>query len=108
MLVPFFCFFTFQTGRLSAESLVQACAASDSAKAFRSSINTMKRWNAAVDLLVFSAERHFDNEKILGGRELIRFGLEAVKANVKLENFDSARRTLGRTLHTLQVFKVFF
>lgn len=87
---------------------MQACAASDSAKAFRSSINTMRNWNAAVDLLVLSAERHFDNEKILGGRELIRLGLEAVKANVKLENFDSARRKLGRTLHTLQVILMLF
>ncbi|KAL2097352.1 hypothetical protein ACEWY4_006559 [Coilia grayii] len=89
---------------LSAESLARACVASDSAKPFQSSIDSIKHWNARTDLYVFSEERHFDNEKILGGRNRIKFGLEAVKANVRQENFNAARVSLGQTLHTLQDF----
>lgn len=78
--------------------------ASDSAKHFRSSINRIRLFNGLTDLYVFSEERHFDNEKILGGRQRIKLGLDAVKANIKQDNFDAARRSLGQTLHTLQVY----
>ncbi|XP_063075245.1 von Willebrand factor A domain-containing protein 7-like [Engraulis encrasicolus] len=89
---------------LTAESLAKACVASDSAKHFRSSINRIRLFNGLTDLYVFSEERHFDNEKILGGRQRIKLGLDAVKANIKQDNFDAARRSLGQTLHTLQDF----
>ncbi|XP_076139012.1 von Willebrand factor A domain-containing protein 7-like [Alosa pseudoharengus] len=82
-----------------------ACAAADSAKPFRTSINTIRFGNAATDVVfVLSPERHFDNEQILRGRERIKTGLEAVKANIRLKNFIAARWTLGETLHTLQDF----
>ncbi|XP_062409233.1 von Willebrand factor A domain-containing protein 7-like isoform X2 [Sardina pilchardus] len=97
--------FALPTGTLSAESLVKACAASDSARPFRRSIKTIRFANGATDIAyLLSPQRHFDNELILNGRELIRSGLERVKANVRLGNFIAARLTLGVTLHTLQDF----
>lgn len=96
--------FVLPSGELSAEILSRACVASDSAKPFRSSINTIRRWNAIVDTLIFSPSRHFDNEEILEGRARIKSGLDAVRASIRRKNYDSARRNLGRTLHTLQDF----
>lgn len=51
----------------------------------------------------FSAPHHFNSEAFLEGRSLITQGMVAVKANVHNENFQAARTTLGRVLHTLQV-----
>lgn len=54
----------------------------------------------------FSAPHHFNSEAFLEGRGLIIEGLVAIKANIREENFQAARETLGRVLHTLQVVGV--
>lgn len=51
----------------------------------------------------FSAPHHFNSEAFIEGRALIIQGIGVIKANVKKENFQAARETLGRILHTLQV-----
>lgn len=51
----------------------------------------------------FSAPHHFNSEAFLEGRSLITEGMVAIKANLRNENFQAARETLGRVLHTLQV-----
>lgn len=51
----------------------------------------------------FSAPHHFNSEAFLEGRGLIMEGMVAIKANIEKENFQAARETLGRVLHTLQV-----
>lgn len=66
-------------------------------------MNTIIYGNAVTDARPLTARLHFDNEEILGGRGHIKTGLETVKAQVRLENFEAARRTLGGILHTLQV-----
>ena len=50
-----------------------------------------------------SAPHHFNSEAFLEGRGLITEGMVAIKANILKENFQAARETLGRVLHTLQV-----
>uniref|UniRef100_A0A3B4VQH6 von Willebrand factor A domain containing 11 n=1 Tax=Seriola dumerili TaxID=41447 RepID=A0A3B4VQH6_SERDU len=47
---------------------------------------------------------HFNSEAFLQGRGLITEGMVAIKANIRKENFQAARETLGRVLHTLQDF----
>ncbi|XP_069021932.1 von Willebrand factor A domain-containing protein 7-like [Embiotoca jacksoni] len=51
-----------------------------------------------------SAPHHFNSEAFLEGRGLIMQGVVAIKANIRKENFQAARETLGRVLHTLQDF----
>jgi len=50
-----------------------------------------------------SAPHHFNNEAFAEGRNLIIQGIAAIKANVRTDNLISARETLGRVCHTLQV-----
>lgn len=50
-----------------------------------------------------SAPHHFNNEAFNEGRNLIIQGTAAIKANVRTDNLQSARETLGRVCHTLQV-----
>uniref|UniRef100_A0A3Q3IBB1 Uncharacterized protein n=1 Tax=Monopterus albus TaxID=43700 RepID=A0A3Q3IBB1_MONAL len=47
---------------------------------------------------------HFNSEAFLEGRSLIISGMVVIKANIRNENFQAARETLGRVLHTLQDF----
>lgn len=54
----------------------------------------------------FSAPHHFNSEAFLEGRGLITESTVAIKANIRKENFQAARETLGRVLHTLQVRQV--
>ncbi|XP_051559968.1 von Willebrand factor A domain-containing protein 7-like isoform X2 [Myxocyprinus asiaticus] len=51
-----------------------------------------------------SAPHHFNNEAFNEGRNLISQGTAAIKANVRNDNLQSARETLGRVCHTLQDF----
>uniref|UniRef100_A0A3Q1BJ52 von Willebrand factor A domain containing 11 n=1 Tax=Amphiprion ocellaris TaxID=80972 RepID=A0A3Q1BJ52_AMPOC len=51
-----------------------------------------------------SVPHHFNSEAFLEGRSLITQGMAAIKANIRKENFQAARETLGRVLHTLQDF----
>ncbi|XP_037327460.2 von Willebrand factor A domain-containing protein 7-like isoform X1 [Pungitius pungitius] len=94
----------------SAEELVQAClgptATGDvSGAKFKSALQEIYTQNGLVDRnFVNSAPPHFNSEAFAEGRGLIIEGLVAIKANIREENFQAARETLGRVLHTLQDF----
>ncbi|KAG5843591.1 hypothetical protein ANANG_G00152520 [Anguilla anguilla] len=94
---------------LSASAVQRACSPSDgsllSGSKFKATIVTTYLSNAAVDAIyALSDSRHFDNEAFLGGQALITEGIASIKANVRQENFISARLTLGEICHTLQDF----
>ncbi|KAL6110554.1 uncharacterized protein ACO6RY_19613 [Pungitius sinensis] len=94
----------------SAEELVQAClgptATGDvSGAKFKSALQEIYTQNGLVDRnFVNSAPHHFNSEAFAEGRGLIIEGLVAINANIREENFQAARETLGRVLHTLQDF----
>ncbi|XP_072318601.1 von Willebrand factor A domain-containing protein 7-like [Eucyclogobius newberryi] len=94
----------------SPEQIVQAClgptATGDvSGAKFHSALQEIYMQNGLVDRdFVASAPHHFNSEAFLEGRSLITEGVAAIKANVRNENFQAARETLGRVLHTLQDF----
>ncbi|XP_061092946.1 von Willebrand factor A domain-containing protein 7-like [Conger conger] len=100
--------FPFPTGgRLSASIVQRACSPGSlgSTVNFKASIITMYLSNAAVDIIYLLSDRHhFDGEEFRGGRALITDGMASIKANVRQENFISARVTLGKICHTLQDF----
>ncbi len=92
----------------SAEELLRAClgtATGDvSGAKFRTALNQIYKQNGLVDQdYMSSAPHHFSNEAFNEGRNLIIQGTAAIKANVRTDNFQSARETLGRVCHTLQV-----
>ncbi|XP_061131417.1 von Willebrand factor A domain-containing protein 7-like isoform X2 [Syngnathus typhle] len=96
---------------LTVEQVQAACSFSDSSTSrlssvlFYISIAEIYLSNANVDLVsALSDEHHFDGETFQKGRDLITQGVSSVKASVKLENFITARWTLGRICHTLQDF----
>ncbi|KAM9363393.1 von Willebrand factor A domain-containing protein 7 [Symphorus nematophorus] len=94
----------------SPEELVQACLGPTatgevSGAKFHSALQEIYVQNGLVDRdFVNSAPHHFNSEAFLEGRGLIMEGMVAIKANVRNENFQAARETLGRVLHTLQDF----
>ncbi|XP_062290579.1 von Willebrand factor A domain-containing protein 7-like [Scomber scombrus] len=94
----------------SPEELVRACLGPTatgevSAAKFYSALQEIYMQNSLVDRdFVNSAPHHFNSEAFLEGRGLIMEGMAAIKANVQQENFQAARETLGRVLHTLQDF----
>ncbi|XP_071360796.1 von Willebrand factor A domain-containing protein 7-like [Trachinotus anak] len=94
----------------SPEELVQACLGPTatgevSGAKFHSALREIYRQNGLVDrYFVNSAPHHFNSEAFLQGRALITEGMVAIKANIREENFQAARETLGRVLHTLQDF----
>ncbi|XP_005945584.1 von Willebrand factor A domain-containing protein 7 isoform X2 [Haplochromis burtoni] len=94
----------------SPEELVQACLGPTatgevSGAKFHSALQEIYAQNGLVDRdFVNSAPHHFNSEAFLEGRSLITQGMVAIKANVHNENFQAARTTLGRVLHTLQDF----
>ncbi len=92
----------------SAEELLRAClgtATGDvSGAKFHTALNQIYKQNGLVDQnYMTSAPHHFSNEAFDEGRNLIIQGTAAIKANVRTDNFQSARETLGRVCHTLQV-----
>ncbi|XP_038569813.1 von Willebrand factor A domain-containing protein 7 [Micropterus salmoides] len=96
---------------LSVDQVQRACSSTSTPTSlrpnvmFRSSIASMCFNNAQVDVIfALSEKHHFDDETFQGGRDLITAGVSAVKASVKLNNFVTARWTLGRVCHTLQDF----
>ncbi|XP_061091167.1 von Willebrand factor A domain-containing protein 7-like isoform X1 [Conger conger] len=94
-------------GRLSASIVQRACSPGSlwSTVNFKASIITMYLSNAAVDIIYLLSDRHhFDGEEFTDGRALITDGMASIKANVRQENFISARFTLGKICHTLQDF----
>ncbi|XP_040891924.1 von Willebrand factor A domain-containing protein 7 [Toxotes jaculatrix] len=94
----------------SPEELVQACLGPTapgevSGAKFHSALQEIYTQNGLVDRdFVNSASHHFNSEAFLEGRGLITEGMVAIKANIRKENFQAARETLGRVLHTLQDF----
>ncbi|XP_020497331.2 von Willebrand factor A domain-containing protein 7 isoform X1 [Labrus bergylta] len=94
----------------SPEELVQACLGPTatgevSGAKFHSALQSIYTQNGLVDRdFVNSAPHHFNSEAFLEGRRLITEGVVAIKANIRSENFQAARETLGRVLHTLQDF----
>ncbi|KAJ0061608.1 hypothetical protein NL108_005753, partial [Boleophthalmus pectinirostris] len=93
------------TATLTAESLLEACAATSSARNFAINKFYIKGFNALVNVdYALSASHHFDDESFDKGKELITDGLYTVKANIKRGNYAAARSKLGEILHTLQDF----
>ncbi|KAM7393688.1 hypothetical protein PAMP_020542 [Pampus punctatissimus] len=96
----------------SPEELVQACLGPKatgevSGAKFRSALQEIYTQNGLIDRnFANSAPHHFNSEAFLEGRGLITEGMVAIKANIRKENFQAARETLGRILHTLQVREV--
>ncbi|XP_059410430.1 von Willebrand factor A domain-containing protein 7-like [Carassius carassius] len=93
----------------SAEELLHAClgraTGEVSGAKFWTALNQIYKQNGFVDQdFMSSAPHHFNNEAFKEGRNLIIQGTVAIKANVRTNNFQSARETLGRVCHTLQDF----
>ncbi|XP_003448088.2 von Willebrand factor A domain-containing protein 7 isoform X1 [Oreochromis niloticus] len=94
----------------SPEELVQACLGPTakgevSGAKFHSALQEIYTQNGLVDRdFVNSAPHHFNSEAFLEGRSLITQGMVTIKINIHNENFQAARTTLGRVLHTLQDF----
>ncbi|KAF1395599.1 hypothetical protein PFLUV_G00013220 [Perca fluviatilis] len=94
----------------SPEELVQACLGPTatglvSGAKFHSALQEIYNQNGLVDRdFINSAPHHFNSEAFLEGRGLITEGVAAIKANIRKQNFQAARETLGRVLHTLQDF----
>ncbi|KAM6940406.1 von Willebrand factor A domain-containing protein 7 [Xenentodon cancila] len=94
----------------SPEELVQACLGPTavgevSGAKFHSALQQIYAQNGLIDRdFVNSPPHHFNSEAFLEGRGLITEGMVAIKASIHQENFQAARETLGRVLHTLQDF----
>ncbi|XP_022540504.1 von Willebrand factor A domain-containing protein 7 [Astyanax mexicanus] len=93
----------------SAEELLRACLGTAtgevSAAKFREALNQIYMQNSMVDRDFMASDRHhFNSETFNEGRALITQGMTAIKANIRSGNFQAARETLGRALHTLQDF----
>ncbi|XP_077379831.1 von Willebrand factor A domain-containing protein 7-like [Festucalex cinctus] len=88
----------------------QACFPSNtsssvmSSRLFASSIGFIYENNALVDLNVFTAAAHFNDETFQLGRGRITQGLSEVKNSVREGRFLRGQRILGMILHTLQDF----
>ncbi|XP_077102559.1 von Willebrand factor A domain-containing protein 7 [Siphateles boraxobius] len=93
----------------SPEELLRACLGTATGEVsgakFRTALNQIYMQNGFVDRdFMDSAPHHFNNEAFAEGRNLIAQGTAAIKANVRTDNLQSARETLGRVCHTLQDF----
>ncbi|XP_048052804.1 von Willebrand factor A domain-containing protein 7-like [Megalobrama amblycephala] len=93
----------------SPEELLRACLGTATGEVsgakFRTALNQIYMQNGFVDRdFMSSAPHHFNNEAFTEGRNLIIQGIAAIKANVRIDNLQSARETLGRVCHTLQDF----
>uniref|UniRef100_A0A096M5U5 VWFA domain-containing protein n=1 Tax=Poecilia formosa TaxID=48698 RepID=A0A096M5U5_POEFO len=90
---------------LTTSDVAAACEVSKSCKSFINAIQTVTNENKQTDFVYFwSPPHHCDNEKIAEGQKLITDGLSVVKAANDEQNFASATLSLGRILHTVQVF----
>ncbi|KAK9981269.1 hypothetical protein ABG768_000822 [Culter alburnus] len=93
----------------SPEEVLRACLGTATGEVsgakFRTALNQIYMQNGFVDSdFMSSAPHHFNNEAFIEGRNLIIQGIAAIKANVRTDNLQSARETLGRVCHTLQDF----
>lgn len=94
----------------SPEELLKAClgtATGDvSGAKFLEALNQIYNSNTLVDRdFKNSNGHHINNEAFNEGKTLIRQGMAAIKANIDYNNLQAARNTLGRVLHTVQVYK---
>ncbi|CAL9700815.1 unnamed protein product [Knipowitschia caucasica] len=102
--------YVFEPTGNSPEEIVQAClgptATGDvSGAKFHSALQEIYMQNGLIDRdFINSAPHHFNSEAFLEGRGLITEGVVAIKANIRNENFQAARETLGKVLHVLQDF----
>ncbi|XP_038668940.1 von Willebrand factor A domain-containing protein 7-like [Scyliorhinus canicula] len=72
---------------------------------FNQVLDELALQNAAVDVLyALSSKRHFDSEQLLEGKEKILELLQLVIEDIQQENLQTARKNMGRLLHTLQDF----
>ncbi|XP_072326168.1 von Willebrand factor A domain-containing protein 7-like [Scyliorhinus torazame] len=92
--------------QLTAEYLFQAYyEGTVSPSLFNQVLDELALHNAAVDVLyVLSSKRHFDSETLLEGKEQILELLQSVIRGIQQENLQTARKNMGRLLHTLQDF----
>ncbi|XP_062852341.1 von Willebrand factor A domain-containing protein 7 [Trichomycterus rosablanca] len=93
----------------SAEELLRACLGTAigevSGAKFHEALNQIYTYNGLVDRdLMTSNAHHMNNEAFAEGKLLIRDGVAAVKVNIRSNNLQAARESLGRVLHTLQDF----
>ncbi|XP_067832937.1 von Willebrand factor A domain-containing protein 7-like [Heptranchias perlo] len=97
---------SFTDVELTAENLFQAYyGGTISACSFNQAVSDITSANIFVDYLyVFSAARHFDSETLVEGKAKILELLTSVVQNIRQDNFSSARKNMGRLLHTLQDF----
>ncbi|XP_014832923.1 PREDICTED: von Willebrand factor A domain-containing protein 7-like [Poecilia mexicana] len=89
----------------TAEGVAAACGASQSSKAFRQAITSIKLRNIRVDIrYALKPSFHFDEEEFVQGRRIITDGMVAVKADNRMGNYETAREKLGEIMHPLQDF----
>lgn len=103
----YICFFCVSQGS-SAEELLRACLGTNTGQVsgakFHEALNQIYMQNGIVDRDYASSNpHHFNNEAFKEGHSLIIQGIASVKANIRKNNLQAARETLGRVLHTLQV-----
>ncbi|XP_007554349.1 von Willebrand factor A domain-containing protein 7-like [Poecilia formosa] len=89
----------------TAEGVAASCSASQSSKAFRQAITSIKLRNIRVDIrYALKPSFHFDEEEFVQGRRIITDGMVAVKADNRMGNYETAREKLGEIMHPLQDF----
>ncbi|KAI2666891.1 von Willebrand factor A domain-containing protein 7 [Labeo rohita] len=90
---------------LNTQTLAKACKKDAFKSNFEAGIEMITHYNTQTDVTdIASAKHHFNSEKFLDGKALIIKGIEDIAADVKKEDFENARKTLGSILHTLQDF----
>ncbi|XP_058237738.1 von Willebrand factor A domain-containing protein 7-like [Hemibagrus wyckioides] len=99
----------FKPSGSSAEELLCACLGTNTGQVsgakFHEALNQIYIQNGIVDRDYASSNpHHFNSEAFTEGHSLISQGVAAVKANIREDNLQAARETLGRVLHTLQDF----
>ncbi|KAK3573304.1 hypothetical protein QTP86_022694, partial [Hemibagrus guttatus] len=92
----------------SAEELLHACLGTNTGQVsgakFHEALNQIYMQNGLVDRDYASSNpHHFNSEAFTEGHSLISQGVAAVKANIRKNNLQAARETLGKVLHTLQI-----
>ncbi|XP_023197671.1 von Willebrand factor A domain-containing protein 7-like [Xiphophorus maculatus] len=97
--------FNYPAQPFTAEGVAAACGASQSSKAFRQAITSIKLRNIRVDIrYAFKPSFHFDEEEFVQGRRIITEGMVAVKADNRMGNYETAKEKLGEIMHPLQDF----
>ncbi|XP_016116343.1 von Willebrand factor A domain-containing protein 7-like [Sinocyclocheilus grahami] len=89
---------------LNSKTLAEVCG-HGTHENFEKAIQIISYYNVKTDLKHFpDAKYHFDNEEFTEGKKLIITGIENITKSIKNDQFDDARITLGKILHTLQDF----